>query len=44
VRALKTVGRLSKADYMDGEPALPRILKMARKSTGKKRVRRKPAR
>jgi uncharacterized cupin superfamily protein len=43
VRALKTVGRLSKAQYMHGETALPRILKMARKSA-RKTVRRRPAR
>jgi uncharacterized cupin superfamily protein len=30
VRALKTVGRLQAAEYMDGEPAVPRILELAR--------------
>lgn len=30
VRSLKTVGRLTKFDYMDGEPGVPRILKMVR--------------
>jgi uncharacterized cupin superfamily protein len=29
VRCLKTVGRLVKTDYMDGEAAVPRILSMA---------------
>lgn len=44
VRALKTVGRLSRLDYMAGEPAMPRILTMARKAAAKKRPRRKAAR
>lgn len=30
VRALKTVGRIYKTEYMDGEPAVPRILEMAK--------------
>ncbi|MCW7540060.1 cupin domain-containing protein [Aquabacterium sp. A7-Y] len=29
VRSIKTVGRLTRSDYMDGEPELPRILELA---------------
>jgi uncharacterized cupin superfamily protein len=44
VRSLKMVGKLSKTDYMDGEPDVPRVLEMFRDNQTAKAPRRSPAR
>jgi uncharacterized cupin superfamily protein len=44
VRSLKMVGRLSRTDYMEGEPDVPRLLEMFRNHQTAQAPRRSPAR
>jgi uncharacterized cupin superfamily protein len=44
VRSLKMVGRLTRTDYMEGEPDVPRVLEMFRNNQTDQAPRRSPAR